>query len=90
MRRLLVAPILAIYAEPPTYPFLPIDAPPELPAKAQAFYAKTIIPWTKESIRELRESRPDAKIIEMRDALHHVFITNPSRTAELMERFMSR
>jgi pimeloyl-ACP methyl ester carboxylesterase len=82
------APILAIYAETAGHPFLPLHADPELRQNADAYHATVIRPWTEASIRELRQAKPRARIVELHETLHHVFIQRPEQIESLIEEFL--
>lgn len=82
------APILAIYAETAGHPFLPLHADPELRQKADAYHVNVIRPWGEASIRELRQAKPRARIVELHETLHHVFIQRPEQIASLIEQFL--
>jgi pimeloyl-ACP methyl ester carboxylesterase len=82
------APILAIYADPGHFPFLPESADDQLRAQADAFYRDVTVPLKDGSMQQLRSAVPSATIIKMDNTVHHLFIQHPDQVEKLIVDFV--
>jgi pimeloyl-ACP methyl ester carboxylesterase len=69
------APILAFYVTSERYPFqLPPQADEATRRKADEWWLKNGVPYTRASIEQFRREAPRGQLIEMKDANHYIFL----------------
>ena len=82
------APVLSIYALRDTLPDFPPDTPRAIRDSAIARHRAYELPFERASINELRRALPGAKVVELRDTHHHLFLQRRDEIVRLVRDFL--
>ncbi len=84
----IACPVLAIAAFQDQHPNLPPDANAELRAKATEYQRRKNLA-KHAALESLRQQKPDATIVEVADAPHHLYITHSDQVFSHMAEFLA-
>lgn len=82
------APVLSIYALSDTLPALPPGVSAALRDSAIARHRTHVLPYERASIEQLRRALPAARVIELRDTHHHLFLQRRDEVVRIVRDFL--
>lgn len=82
------APVLSIYVLRDAVPNIPSGTPRAIRDSAIARHRAYEIPFEQASIAEVRRALPEAKVVELRDTHHHLFLQRRDEIIRLVRDFL--
>lgn len=82
------APVLSIYVLSDTLPSLPPDVSAALRDSAIVRHRTHVLPYERASIEQFRRALPAARVIELRDTHHHLFLQRRDEIARMVRDFL--